>query len=547
MKKKITAIILMAALVLALAIPMAAPAAAHLEGAPFVTVLVADGGSEATHVDVGTVSVWNDSENLYVKYETTDGWVMTGTHLEVATGEPLIPQNKKGNPKVGHFSRNEPHDPPVTVWEEVFNLAAKAWDPGIPLFIAAHADVVQPTDEWEPVWQIGDVEVVNGGTGWLENYADEFNWGDPAGPITMGPGLNASQPAFADPFIVGTTDTNEFPYNSNTRFPYATDFDVQWDGSLTFGGQLTISWSPGRSANETKIVVGDGISSTSFSAIGTTRTGEGWFLDTYPLVENVVPINPLSDGVHTINFQHTEGDGTFWDWVRLEKPIEQEETAWGGWHDGTRFTSKGNWATWFTYEMQPLLDSTGGADAVWDSFDSGDGGGSYYLTSGNVTAGDEARIVITLPSGTTLGDIDSISWWTYLVSGYVPHVDIVLDKDDNGFRDDVLVAEGAYQNGDSTTGWSTGSWFQTFDGVTAAYPSWAGLIGAPSVTEVDDTTAVWLNSSGQASIDKLSAYKAGTAVGTVDSSTVVLALEIEVDNWVAQSEAYVDDIAITLS
>jgi len=168
-------------------------------------------------------------------------------------------------------------------------------------------------------------------------------------------------------------------------------------------------------------------------------------------------------------------------------------------------------------------------------------------TTGDVGTGNEARIVVPLPAGTTLNSITSISWFTYLVSGYVPHCDFVLDKDGDGMRDDVLVAEGAYQNGDSTAGWSTTTWIETFEGADGAYPSWSGISGSQTASEVksvQDKTAVWLWTSGQASIDTLSAYKAGNAVGTVDEDTVVLALEIEVDNWVLQSEALVRQVSV---
>ncbi len=336
--KKVIIMFLAMLLAVGLTLPMASVAAAT-ESLPQTQTLWA-----GQDIDVGTVSVWNDNTNLYVKYETTGGWEMTETHLAIGNNVGDIPQTKKGNPIPGHFMYSTEHDPAVTEYEVVISGFAA----GGGLFIAAHAVVVRPLEDcWETIWQIGDVEVVNGDTGWLENYADEFNWEDPAGPTTMGPGLAVSAPPFTDPFIVGTTPTAEFPYNSNKVRDYATDFDVQWDDSLPFGGKLTISWSPGQSANETK-VVGDGITTTSFSATGTPSPGAGWFMDKYPLVEHSVSINPLPDGVHVINFQHTQGDGTFWDWVRLEKPCEQEETAWA---EGTRFVTKGNWATYFTYEV----------------------------------------------------------------------------------------------------------------------------------------------------------------------------------------------------
>lgn len=83
MKRKLGAIILVVALVLALVVP-AAPAAAHVEGSPQVKTLFA-----GQDIPVGTVSVWNDEDNLYVTYEITDlDWVITETHLYVGQNNP---------------------------------------------------------------------------------------------------------------------------------------------------------------------------------------------------------------------------------------------------------------------------------------------------------------------------------------------------------------------------------------------------------------------------------------------------------------------------
>jgi len=360
----------------------------HAENAPFESILFA-----GQNIDVGTVSVWNDEENLYITYDTTGGWEMTETHLAVAGSLPGIPQTKKGNPIPGKFPYQCCYDEDEGEW--VFQIkeggasGATCDEDGntnttlteveyiIPLsgigvggvgaddilYIAAHAKVIRSIEDcWETVWQIGDVEeivVASGDPGWtgLSNYADEFNWGDPAGPTTMGPSLVVEKPDFTNPFIVGTTLTDKFPYNSNDSilYNYATDFDVQWNGSLAFGGLLTISWSPGSSSSEKKVVSEGGIIPTTFTAVGASKPGEGWFMDKYPLVEHSVAVSPLPSGDHIINFQHTQGDGTFWDWIKLEKPCVQEESAWAA---GKDFPGA-NWATYFEYDVQSwkLLDT----------------------------------------------------------------------------------------------------------------------------------------------------------------------------------------------
>lgn len=314
---------------------------AHTEDAPFRTDLIA-----GQDMDVGDVLVWNDETNLYVKFELTGDWCLLETHVAVGGSAAEIPQTKKENPIPGKFMYTASYsNPPCEQSTDPYVIPLE-WEYGDEIAIAAHASVARPIAGcYERVWQIGDVEVENATTGWLENYADEFNWGDPAGPITAGPSLAVEQPVFTDPFIVGTTPIAEFPYNSNFNLGYATNFDVQWMGSLPFGGKLSVSWSPGQSATEKK-VVSDGFGTETLTAIGTPTAGG--FLNKYPKVEHQIIVDPLSDGTHTINFQHTQGDGTFWDWIRLEKVCEQHETGWG---NGEQFDGS-NWGMYFTYTVQ---------------------------------------------------------------------------------------------------------------------------------------------------------------------------------------------------
>ena len=174
--------------------------------------------------------------------------------------------------------------------------------------------------------------------------------------------------------------------------------------------------------------------------------------------------------------------------------------------------------------------------------------GAVMLTTGDGPQGTEDRISVKVKPGTTLGDILEISWATYIVEGYLPHVDIILDKDGDGVKDDALVAEGAYANGNSVAGWPFDTWIQTFEGASGVYPLWGGPWPAPPAPTkmVEDGTAVWLNSQGQfPHLYTLAYWKAGTPGFGVDSTTSVLRLEIEVDNWVLKSTAWVDDINVT--
>lgn len=150
------------------------------------------------------------------------------------------------------------------------------------------------------VFQIGDVE-----TSQMDNPANELNW----------PGSFGSFPSFPNPFIVGTNTDSEFPWNSNKAKDYATDFDVQFQMPHPASTKLTISWSPGRSGNERKEVLLDGV------GIGTTPTRlgtsvAGWWEQMQRFEDSFE--TPITAGPHTFKFRHPIGDGTLWDWVKLE-------------------------------------------------------------------------------------------------------------------------------------------------------------------------------------------------------------------------------------
>ena len=178
---------------------------AHTEEDPQIIELIADGGDPISEIDVGEVQVWNDEVFLYVTYIIDEpGWVITQTHLHVADALEDIPAvahgKNAGSPIPGLFDYIGYHD---GVTEVTYTIPI-TWDVGTELYIAAHAKVIKPIEDcWEQVWQIGDVEAVS-----TDIYCDEFNY---AGFYTGGPWDSGP---FANPFIVGTTPTIQFPWIS---------------------------------------------------------------------------------------------------------------------------------------------------------------------------------------------------------------------------------------------------------------------------------------------------------------------------------------------
>lgn len=91
-------------------------------------------------IDVGSVTVANDEDNLYVTYVAEDGWTLRATHLEVAASIAEVPATQTGNPIVGRFSHQTTHDG-VTQFSYTMALSDLGVEPGADLVVAAQADV----------------------------------------------------------------------------------------------------------------------------------------------------------------------------------------------------------------------------------------------------------------------------------------------------------------------------------------------------------------------------------------------------------------------
>lgn len=119
-------------------------------GDPLEVDLLAD-----QDIDVGSVTVANDEENLYVTYATSDGWTLRTTHLEVATSVDGVPTNKKGQPILGQFTFEDTHDG-VTQVSYTVPLSDLGLGPGDKVVVAAHADVFHASlDREEGAWSAG--------------------------------------------------------------------------------------------------------------------------------------------------------------------------------------------------------------------------------------------------------------------------------------------------------------------------------------------------------------------------------------------------------
>ena len=95
-------------------------------------------------IEAGAVTVTADDDDLIFTYSTIDGWELTEVHLALGTSYSDIPQNRQGNPMIGHFPYKESFSEGVTEVEIRVSLEDFGGEEalyGQRLYIAAHAVV----------------------------------------------------------------------------------------------------------------------------------------------------------------------------------------------------------------------------------------------------------------------------------------------------------------------------------------------------------------------------------------------------------------------
>lgn len=113
---------------------------------------------------IGTLSVYNDADYLYITYTLFDGWMLEETHVHVASDLSGIPCNRNGIPVPGQFAFGACHDPTVAVYTYAIEMEPWGFQYGDEVVVAAHAAV----NKWDEVSQ---------------EYLEETAWGgDNPGP-----------------------------------------------------------------------------------------------------------------------------------------------------------------------------------------------------------------------------------------------------------------------------------------------------------------------------------------------------------------------------
>lgn len=161
-----------------------------------------------------------------------------------------------------------------------------------------------------------------------------------------------------------------------------------------------------------------------------------------------------------------------------------------------------------------------------------------YILSASGVAGTESRVYVNAEDVgiSTLADLNTISWDANVMGGYLPHVDVLIDTDGDGVKDDALVFEYAKVSA-------------PYD--NAPYPT-GELDTFGDKGTISDTSRAWLSSGAAGDISNpafidglLSQWKAGTADdNSITGTTEVIGFDFEIDNWIADSDSDIKNILI---
>jgi len=301
----------------------------HSESDPYITDLLA-----GQDIDVGDVEIWNDEDNLYIKYVTTGSWELVDIHLEVSLTLDGIPQ-KKDNPIPGKFEykakglwTNEHIVPPIPL----------EGNTGDDLYIAAHAKVVD-TSSTAIITAASQPGIdVHGPIAAYASLGD-VAWGTVSSAVAAW--VHPSWPNIADATWISTAY-------------YTEDSADSW---RWFQEQIEIPGYPVSGSIDVS-ATSDNAEEFYFNGalIGSDGEVQGPFTDNHEWNTIInYGIDP-EKGTNTLDFivrnygvagtPTTNPTGLIY---RAEiEYYDVEETAWG---DGTEFPGK-NWATYITYTIQ---------------------------------------------------------------------------------------------------------------------------------------------------------------------------------------------------
>jgi hypothetical protein len=290
---------------------------------------------------VGTVNVWNDGVELHVTYNTTDGWVLTETHLAVATSIDGIPHTKNDNPIPGKFPYK--HENLGGVISDSYIIPLNGWGVGEELYIAAHAKVQKTTLITAAPYYASTV--VDYSQGLRKDGTSVLT-----GRSTPAQGLvyEADQ-AESSFFSLGFGGWIIVSFDCPIRNGNGNDVKIIEDTWSSYPLETADIYASQDNVTWTLLGVAD---NAHFVGIHTISEFD---LGTLPWAKYIKIIDTSDPNVH-----NAAADGYDLNAVEsLQDCVEiQEETAWGAKELGQLQFDGNNWATYFTYNVQGILTGT---------------------------------------------------------------------------------------------------------------------------------------------------------------------------------------------
>jgi len=123
------------------------------------------------NINTGTVTVWNDDNNVYVHYQASGDYRLKKTHLFVGDCA-AIPVNNSGNPRIGQYPYQTSHGT-TGVASFTYTIPKSSLPASGCLCVSAHAEVVAfnasgPTIFSQTGWAEG--EQINDGGSWAMKF-----------------------------------------------------------------------------------------------------------------------------------------------------------------------------------------------------------------------------------------------------------------------------------------------------------------------------------------------------------------------------------------
>jgi len=290
-------------------------------------------------IDVGTVCLWNDNEDIHVLYTTNDNWYLLETHFDIKLDWEDIPQNKRHNPKIGHFEFFDSFDIEdyINQWYISFPIP-EDMEYGDEVAAAAHAVVAHVLDDC------------------MEIISDETtqSWG-----LTSGKAEGDSEYAWEHP--AWSTPKSEFMLGADWIWESEYVFNPETDNWVFFTKDFQIpGLYPIELNGEIKITIDNEYYDLMLNWLSVGSDDVWTTVETYDISnELLIGANEFEIMAKNLGVPGstatTNPAGLIYEAEICYEVVDQEESAWG---EGEQFTHKKSWAMWFEYIINtpPVAD-----------------------------------------------------------------------------------------------------------------------------------------------------------------------------------------------